>query len=269
MSAHKLLKVDRKALMSGLGVQFRCVRALIIREMMMRYGRNNLGFLWVFVEPMILCVGVMTMWSLIRSPYENGIPIIGFVYTGYMPLTLWRHICNSGTHIFLRNSNLLYHRHVTLLDVLFTGMALEFAGTTAAFLIVGTTLIAAGLVEPPHDVGIIVAGWMLMGLLSSGVGCCLATLTDRFEVADKFIGPFQYLTIPLCGFMFMVAWLPTSIQHLVWYVPTVHCYEMIRSGFFGQTTETYYSFWYPAAWGIGLMAIGISFPDRVRDYIYS
>src|SRR5262249_13801648 len=112
-------------------------------------------------------------------------------------------------------------------------------------------------------------GWMLMGLLSAGVSLSIAVLTDSFEVAEKFIAPIQYLMLPLCGFVFMVDWLPTFAQNLVWYMPTVHCYEMIRSGFFGATVDASFSPWYPALWGLGLLAASIGFTERVRDYIYS
>jgi capsular polysaccharide transport system permease protein len=269
MQLASILNFDQKTFAAGMKVQLRCLRALMIREMMMRYGRNSLGFIWVFIEPMLLCVGVMFLWSLSRNPFEHGLPIVAFVFTGYMPLTLWRHITNKSVHVFRGNSNLLYHRHVTLLDVFFTGVVLEFAGTTTALFLVGATLVAIGAMDPPHDIGLVVGGWMLVGLVSVGVASGLAILTDRFEIAEKFIQPVQYLMVPLCGFLFMVEWLPTFAQHLVWYIPTVHCFEMLRSGFFGGSIEAYYSPWYPAVWGIGLFAVSVGFLNGVRDYIYS
>jgi ABC-type polysaccharide/polyol phosphate export permease len=39
----------------GVKVQARVLRALMIRELMMRYGRGNIGFLWLVLEPMLLC----------------------------------------------------------------------------------------------------------------------------------------------------------------------------------------------------------------------
>ena len=42
-----------------LAMRVRVLEALAVRDMMMRYGRGNLGFLWVLLEPMILTVGVM------------------------------------------------------------------------------------------------------------------------------------------------------------------------------------------------------------------
>ena len=33
---------------AGVGIQIRVVHALIIRELMTRYGGGNIGFLWLF-----------------------------------------------------------------------------------------------------------------------------------------------------------------------------------------------------------------------------
>jgi hypothetical protein len=49
----------------GLKVQARVLNALMIRELMMRYGRGNIGFLWLIVEPMIL-------WG--RGPQAAALP---------------------------------------------------------------------------------------------------------------------------------------------------------------------------------------------------
>lgn len=39
------------AFVDAFAVQARVIRALVARELLTRYGRNNIGFLWVFVEP--------------------------------------------------------------------------------------------------------------------------------------------------------------------------------------------------------------------------
>ena len=256
--------------MRGLKVQARCLYALMIREMMMRYGRDNLGFLWIFIEPMLLCVGVMIIWSLIRTQFEHGLTVVALVLTGYMPLTLWRHITNNvGIMPFKRSIALLYHRHVSLLDVYFTRVFLELAGATAAFVLVVGTLVAADLIDPPHDIGLVIGGWLLMGLLSAGVALQMALLTESSEIWERFVPVFQYLLIPVSGCFFMVDWMPTFAQDLVWYNPTVHCFEMIRAGFFGDSVRTFYTPWYPAAYSIGLFALGIGFVEQMRDRIHA
>src|SRR5262245_43972077 len=251
------------ALWRGFSVQTRCLKALMIRDMMMRYGRANIGFLWVILEPMILTAGVMGIWSLIRPPYEHGIQIVAIVLTGYMPLTLWRHITNAGVTAFRRNIGLLYHRHVTLIDTLLARTLLEFAGTTCALLVVYGVLLSADIVEGMADPGLAAMAWLLMGLLSAGVAVNFAVLTEYSEVTERFIQPFQYLMLPLSGTFFMVEWLPTLGRELIWYNPTVHCYEMFRAGFFGEGVNTYYDAWYPLLWSLLLLFAGISSIEKV------
>lgn len=38
----------------SLAIQRRVIGALLMREIITRYGRNNIGFLWLFVEPLLM-----------------------------------------------------------------------------------------------------------------------------------------------------------------------------------------------------------------------
>jgi capsular polysaccharide transport system permease protein len=252
----------------GLKSQARCIRALIIRDMMMRYGRGNIGFLWVVLEPMILTVGVMAVWSMVKPPFEHGVQIVAIVLTGYMPLTLWRHFTNSAVFIFRRNVGLLYHRNISLLDTFFSRMFLEFVGTTAALTTVSGLLLAADIIAPPHDMRLVVVAWSLQGLYSLGPALIIAALTEYSEVTERFIQPLQYLMLPLSGTFFMVEWLPSFAQDLIWYNPSIHIYEMFRSGFFGEGVTTHYVTWYPLAWSLFLITMGFLAVDAVRDRIH-
>ena len=71
--------------------QLSIVRALMLRELITRYGREGLGFLWVIGEPLVFCLGVVLMWNLIRPEYEHGIRLGPLGMTGYMALLLLRH----------------------------------------------------------------------------------------------------------------------------------------------------------------------------------
>jgi capsular polysaccharide transport system permease protein len=253
----------------GFAVQLRVIGALIIRDMMMRYGRANIGFLWVILEPMILTVGVMFMWSILKSPYEHGVQIVALVLTGYMPLTLFRHVTSIGPFLFRRSVPFLYHRHISFIDVLVARAILEFMGTTTALLVVYTVLALSNLVSPMRDPGLVALGWVTMALLSFGICCVFAVLTEYSEAAERFIQPFQYLMLPISGTFFMVDWLPKKAQEMIWYNPTVHCYEMFRAGVFGEEVLTYYDWWYPLVWALALTAFGLAMIDAVRDKIHT
>lgn len=253
----------------GLATQMRCVGALMVRDMMKRYGRANIGFLWIVLEPLLLTAGVMLIWSLLKSPYEHGVPILAFVLTGYLPLTLWRHISNAGVHVFRQNAGVLYHRHLTLLDVLMARFALEFVGTTSALLLVSLVLMAAGVLDPPLDPGLALLGWCSMGFLSLGFAANIAILTEYSEVTERLVQPLQYVILPISGFLFMAEWLPKSMQTIALYNPTVHCYEMFRAGYLGEAVPTHYTVWYPWLCGLVLLAIAMATLDSVRSKLHA
>ncbi len=251
----------------GLAVQGRVLHALTIRELMMRYGRGNIGFLWLVLEPMILCAGVIGLRYLIQAHVEHGVSLVALLLSGYMPLTLWRHLTNRGIHLARQNIGMLYHRDITLVDTFMMTMALEFLGCTVAFAINYAALVAIGAIDPIVDYGLVCGGWFAMGFLAIGVGGLIAVLTEYYESAHRFTQPLQYLILPISGFLFMVDWLPTQVQTIAWYMPMIHCFEMLRAGFFGDSVVTHYDIWYPLA--VGGLFLGICLPmiEKTRDRV--
>lgn len=253
----------RETLKSGWAVQARSIHALILRNLMLRYGRDNIGFLWVVLEPMILTAGVMIIWSLLGSD-KQGIKMVELVLTGYMPLTLWRHMTNSCVTLFRSNSSLLYHRRVSLFDIVAARLSLEFIGTTAALLIVCSALNIAGLAGDIQRYDLFILGWLMMAWISGGAGLVVAAATEVSETWERFVQPVQYLMIPISGAFFLVDWLPGWAQQLILYHPLVHCYEAFRAGFFGEAIVTNYDVGYFSLCAVAMIFAGILSVAAVR-----
>lgn len=266
---HRPRPHETPSFLAAWNVQVHCLAALMVRDMMTRYGRANVGFLWIIIEPMLLTAGVMLIWSFIKSSGQHGIGLLTIVMTGYLPLTLWRHMTGAGVHAFRRSIGILYHRHVSMVDTLLARLALEFAGTTAALFTIYGVLAIAGAVEPVRDPVMLLLGWISMAFLSLGVAFSFSVLTEYFEVAERFIAPLQYLILPISGSFYMVEWIPYSAQRYALFVPTVHCYEMFRAGFLGDGTTAHYWIWYPFAWGAVFMFLGAINIEAVRDRLHS
>jgi capsular polysaccharide transport system permease protein len=251
------------------GLQFasRTLIALLMRDIISRYGRTNLAFLWLIIEPLILCVGVMIIWSFIHHD-SHGIPLIAFIVSGYMPLTLWRHISSHAVTCIKHNTALFYHRSVKPLDALFASAILEFIGTSMALIVVLTTLTMAGLLEPNFRLDLVIGGWLFMAALSFGIGLILTALAEEFDFVEKLVAPFQYLMLPISGCFFMVSWLPTWTRNLALYVPTVHCYEMFRAGLLGESVETHFSFTYLTTVCMIATAVGLIMVRRAASAIH-
>jgi capsular polysaccharide transport system permease protein len=237
-----------------------------MREVVSRYGRENIGFLWLVVEPMILTAGVMTLWSLLKNE-SHGVALVAFVITGYMPLTLWRHVTSRAVLCLRQNLPLLYRRQVRLLDSVVARSVLEIAGTTLALVAVYTTVRLAGIVEPYADLGRLLAGWLFMAWLAFGTGLIFAAASESFDFVEKLVAPFQYLILPISGTFFMVAWLPNRAREWALEVPLVHCFELFRAGFFGETVLTFYDTEYLLCCCLFVTAVGLLLIRRASKHV--
>ncbi len=240
--------------------------ALVVRDLMMRYGRENVGFAWAIIEPMTLTVGVMGIWSAMGYGKE-GIKAVELVVTGYMPLTLWRHLTNNMVNIFRMSTSMLYHRQITLLDLVLSRQILEVIATSAALLIIYSMLLLFNLVEGISRLDLVLLGWLMMAWIGIAFGMWLAAITERHEVAERFVQPIQYLSIPISGAFFFVDWLPTWAQKLIWFHPLVHCYEVFRAGYFGESVVTHYSLSYFSAVTFVLTFIALYALKNVRKHV--
>ena len=255
------------ALFQSLRVQGRVITALLIREMHTRYGRENIGFLWIIGEPILFCAGVAVMWSALRPAHEHGLPMTAIVITGYVPLTLWRHCIARGVKAFESNGSLLFHRHVTPLDIITARVALEVSGTIMAGLIVVLAAMAIGMMQAPVDVGLVYLGLFFHTLFSYASALIIASLSERSDVIEKSVSIVSYLSLPFSGAFTMVDWVPQKFQWVLLWSPSVHNVEMIRAGQFGPGAHPHYSIVFDT-WITALMLlIGISMTLRVRRFI--
>ncbi|MHB8530313.1 MAG: ABC transporter permease [Caulobacteraceae bacterium] len=241
--------------------------ALMLRELATRYGRNNVGFLWLVGEPLVFCVGVLILWGLIRPPYEHGIRVLPFVMTGYLPLTLIRHMIGHGLNCVKANAGLLYHRRIAVLHLFTARLFLEFVGVSLAFLVVAVVLATFGAVSAPERLGLVYGGWVLMAWISFGFAMILGALAQMEEIVERFVSVLTYILVPLSGTFYMASWLPPKFRDALMVLPFIHCVEMIRAGFFGDNVRTYYDPPYVVAWGASLTFIGLLLLRFVRERI--
>jgi capsular polysaccharide transport system permease protein len=250
----------------GLKIHARVLGAMIMREMVTRYGRENIGFLWLILEPMILTGGVMIMWTLLKHE-AHGLTVAAFVLSGYMPLTLWRHVSSHAVSCLRQNLPLMYHRQIRLPDALIARALLEVGGITAALIVVYTMVRLAGIIQPYQNLGLLLAGWVFMAWFSFAVGLVLAAASEKYEFVEKLVQPAQYLMLPISGMFFMVAWLPSGVQKLALYVPLVHCFELFRAGVFGDTVKSFYDIDYIFKCCLFTTAVGLYLVERARRHV--
>ncbi|GMM61346.1 ABC transporter permease [Novosphingobium pituita] len=233
--ASRLAALNRSA-----GIQWRVIHALLMREILTRYGRHNIGFLWLFVEPMLFTTGVTTIWSLTKAVHGSNLPIVAFALTGYSAVLLWRNMPSRCIGAIEPNLSLMFHRNVRVIDIFLARLILEAGGATISFVTLSIFYIYIGWLEPPQNMLTIVEGWLLIAWFGSSLAIFLGALAEKTELVDKIWHPMSYLAFPLSGAGFMVDALPAAAQKYILFVPMVNGVELVREGYFGTQVHARY-----------------------------
>ena len=244
-------------LRQSFAIQRRVISALLMREVITRFGRENVGVLWLIGEPMMFTLGVATLWAAAGMNHGSSIPIVAFAITGYSSVLLWRNSvnrCNSGIQ---QNLNLLYHRNVRVIDVFVTRITLEMAGATASFFVLAVIFTGIEWIAPPVDPLLVVGGWLMLAWFGAALAIVVGAATAYSELVDRVWHPTAYLLFPLSGAAFMVDWLPPALQQTVLLLPMVHGVEMVREGYFGNVVHTHYDVAYMASINLVLTLVGL------------
>jgi capsular polysaccharide transport system permease protein len=248
----------------GFRVQLRVTYALLLREMQTRFGRNQLGFVWLFLEPLLLAfaIAVIKTVALLGERYP-GIPPFVFALVGYLPYFTFRAIVSRAPGTLRSNMTLLYHSQIKLLDVVLARHALEMAAVvTVMTLIVAGVAIWADL--PPNDIPMLMLALLFLVLYANGLGLLAAAASAASEIAERLIHPLVYLSLPLSGALFALHGMPAHIREILLWNPQVHIHEMVREGFFGHLLPSYFSIGYLAFWVAVVNLLGLAALRAVR-----
>jgi capsular polysaccharide transport system permease protein len=247
----------RPSLMRSFALQRRVLHALMMREVITRFGRENLGVLWLVLEPMIFTLGVTTLWTAAGLHHASPIPIVAFAVTGYSSVLMWRNSANRVSAAIVQNKALLYHRNVQIVDVLLTRAVLEVGGATGSFITLSLIFIYLGWMPVPVDFLEVIFGWVLLAWFGTSLALLIGAATAFSEIVERLWHPTAYLLFPMSGAAFMVDWLPARMQKVVLLLPMVHGTEMLRAGYFGDVVKTHFNAGYIATWCLVMSLAGL------------
>lgn len=247
----------RTPLLHALAIQRRVLHALLLRELITRFGRDNIGVLWLVGEPLVFTLGVTALWTMAELHHGSSLPIVAFAITGYSSVLLWRTAvarCISGIP---QNTGLLYHRNVRVLDVFAARILLEIVGASASFALLALAFVALESISPPTDLLKVLAGWAMLAWFGAALALLVGAASSYSPLIERLWHPASYLLFPLSGAAFMVEWLPQQARELVLLLPMVHGVEFVREGWFGNTVRTHHDLGYMAAANLALTWAGL------------
>jgi ABC-type polysaccharide/polyol phosphate export permease len=242
----------------SLAIQWRVLHALMMRELITRYGRDNLGVLWLVGEPMIFTLGVTTLWSAAGLAHGGtGIPIVAFAVTGYSSVLMWRNATSQCSAGIEQNKPLLFHRSVLIVDVFFTRIALEIVGASSSFIVLSFFFIFIGWMPVPDNLLMVLSGWFMLAWFGASLALLVGGGTAFSPLVHRLWHPIAYLLFPMSGAAFMVEWMPKKLQEVILFLPMVHGVELLRHGYFGNAVRTHHDIGYMAECCLVLTLCGL------------
>ncbi len=240
--------VVRSSLSNSLAIQLRVVWALFLRETLTRYGRHNIGVLWLFGEPMLFTLGISGVWALLKLSHSSHIPIIAFAVTGYSTVLVWRNMPNRLNKAVEMHLGLMHHRNVRPIDIYFARLILEVGGVTTSFIVLSIAFCAMGWMSPPEDILEVIGGWLLMVWFGSALAINIGAISEHSELFERLWHPFTYLMMGFSGLGFVVDAMPAAARPYLLLVPMVNCAEIIRDGYFGSLFNAHFDVFYVVIW---------------------
>ena len=182
-------------------MQGRVLYACMMREVITRFGRHNIGALWLMAEPMLFTLGVAAVWYALRLNHASDIPIIAFAVTGYSSVLGWRNSASRCSMAITANRSLLFHRNVRVIDVLLTRSILEIGGATASFFApyLGHFFDARLDDAPERYRSACVLGWLMLAWFGIALGILIGAGTAYSDVVRKAVDSRCVPALPALG----------------------------------------------------------------------
>lgn len=242
---------------SALGIQFRTIRALILREALARFNNLGAGYLWAFVPPLAQVATLYLVWTLLSSRHSAGFPLALFLITGVLPFYLFRQSLQQGINSIKKGKGLTSFPQVKYFDVIMASVVLEFFTSLIVFLFAVWGAQYLGETAKLGDPFGVLIGYFLIALLGMGSGMIVGSLSVHFKSAPQvaqivLVRPLFFIS----GLFFSMAMLPVAIRDWLQWNPLLHAIEFIRVSFFFDFQSSYYDLGYAAIFALVLFTFG-------------
>ena len=252
----------------GLRVQGRVLGALILRDAQTRYGQHKLGFVWLFLEP-VLMVLLFILWKVfIKDAGSGGMHDAYFITTGIVPFLLFRQLMQSMSGSISGSRSLLAFPQVTTFDVLMSTVLLEIATSLFVF---GSLTAAIAIIDVPPRIDnplLVLYGTLLLALTGTGAGMIFGSLSPLYPsirtITNPLLGRPLFFT---SGIFFTAEMIPAEIREYLLLNPLLHMLEIVRSAFFIEFESRFIDWHYATLFAITLFLIGLLCHQVFRDEV--
>lgn len=252
------------SLVRGFTVQYEVIHAVLLRETRTRFGSQQLGYLWAFIEPLLWIGTFYGLFWVAGRTTPAGMDIVGYLTTGIVPFLLFRETTKRVLAAISSNKALLFYPQVRPLDLVFARSFLELGTNFGVFVVImgGAALLRGELViDNPL---LVLLGLTMSGLLGATLGLVLCSLSVYSTVVERLVGPLLRPLFWVSGVFFTANDLPSQVRDLLLWNPVLHAVEFVRDGVFVGYTSRYGDPQFPCLVILALAFMGLTLERAAR-----
>lgn len=241
----------------ALGVHFRVVGALLLREIRTRFGKSQVGYLWALIEPTVFVATFVAIFKLAHRAKVSGQSIEAFFMCG---IILWLLFFNTQSKItvgFSANRNLLAYPQVTAYDIFVSRVILEWSTYLVIFIILTFVLILFNINIDISSFLLIIYAFVVTVILGAGFGLIFCAMRYYIHSIDKFSSPVLRLVYFGSGPFYSVTSVPNPLRDILLLNPLVHLLEICRLGYFRSYHDTLVNYTYPLYFALITLFFGL------------
>jgi capsular polysaccharide transport system permease protein len=253
---------------SSLATQAAVLKALILRELHVRFGRDNIGYLWLVGEPMMLATVISSVHYVAESSFtKTDMAPFPFTLVGYCLFIIFRGIFNRAEGAIEGVSSLFHHKMIKPLDIMIAKAVIECLGCISSLLMLLMIGIVLGIAEAPARPLYLMFGALLVTWWSFALSLIIAGLTYGSHALGRFVHPISYFMVPLSGAFWTMSFLPAKFRDFMAWNPMVTMFEIARYGQFHWASDKYMFPEYAIAVCSVLTYTGLILIRRLNDKI--
>ena len=241
--------------------------ALFMREAGARITGDRLGWVWIFLEPMLHILMFVAIRQLMgRIRHINGAEFIPWFIVGMALYLMFSTIMSRCMGAISASKALFAYRQVHPVDTILVRAVLEMLIKVIVLLLLVSGAAFLGFDILPANAIQAASVWVAVWLFAIGVGLIFSVIATTVPEMAKIIGMVTFPLYFLSGVMIPVQLLPHGVREYLMYNPLLHAVEAFRMAFF----DNYYSVYginmqYVMIWALSLLLFGLMLQVRYKN----
>lgn len=233
------------------------VKAVFIREIVLKSENNKYAYLNIFFEPLLPILFFAFLHASLPSTFFSKEEYIVFLFSGFLIFNTFKNIALKGYDAIDSNSGLFIYKQVKPIDTLFSRFLTEFfifLISFSLFLLLGYSF---DLKIIPDDIFSLLFGYFLLLSFSFSLTLFFTSFTMKFKFVKKIVNVIFMPLLFISAIFYTIKTIPYEWQWILELNPIALIMEIIHHAWFNKLAIVeidylYLSFWilFPAFIGL-------------------